>query len=174
MKPPAINAKHRQDGSIMEWLPCKACGADAILPMEVSVSRDGDIEASDELYLDLEDSEDAMPGGPEGEAGGDGAATGLPDQEDQESRLFTCHVCGDNWLSIKEEKSSGSCEITFIHQMGISPVMRRVAHMATHVVLNESTVDKWDYFIDDDEVDEELWMDKLQERRKLLKSACTN
>ena len=49
---------------------------------------------------------------------------------DQESRFYTCHVCGDNWLSVKEVGDDGDCRITFVHQMGMAPVLKRVAHIA--------------------------------------------
>lgn len=94
--------------------------------------------------------------------------------EDPESRFYTCHICGDNWLSIKEMAASGDCQIVFIHQMGMAPVLKRVAHMATSVVLNDSTVDRWEYYVDDDLVDEEPWHDKLRRRRKVLRSVSTN
>ncbi len=91
----------------------------------------------------------------------------------QESRFFTCHVCGDNWLSVKES-TSGECQITFIHQMGMEPVLKRIAHMQTEVVMNENTVDQWDYYLGEDEVEAEEWHEKLTDRRKVLKSVCTN
>ena len=58
--------------------------------------------------------------------------------------------------------------------MGLQPTLKRVAHMSTPVVLNEGTVDRWDYFCGDDEVDEHQWMDTLDERRRILKSICSN
>ncbi len=96
------------------------------------------------------------------------------DPEDSESRFFSCHVCGDNWLSLKEHPDDGDCQIVFIHQMGMDPVLKRVAHMSTHVVLNEDTVDHWDYFLNDDPVDADVWHAKLRDRRRTLKSICTN
>ncbi len=107
----------------------------------------------------------------------------LPDEEQKpeaeaegepESRFYTCQVCGDNWLSIKREDDTGTCEITFIHQMGIQPLLKRVAHMDTPVVLNEQTVDRWDYFVGEEETDEESWHERLQARRRMLKSVCCN
>jgi hypothetical protein len=93
--------------------------------------------------------------------------------DDQEARFFTCHVCGDNWLSVREVES-GDCRITFVHQMGLQPTLKRIAHMATPVLLNEATVEQWHYFSGDDEVDEDVWMDALGERRRILKSICSN
>jgi len=93
--------------------------------------------------------------------------------DQQEARFFTCHVCGDNWLSVRQVEA-GDCRITFVHQMGLQPTLKRVAHMSTPVVLNEGTVDRWDYFCGDDEVDEHQWMDTLDERRRILKSICSN
>ncbi|HET6568798.1 MAG TPA: hypothetical protein VFG50_12600 [Rhodothermales bacterium] len=92
---------------------------------------------------------------------------------DQESRFFTCHVCGDNWLSVKET-AEGECQITFIHQMGMEPVLKRVAHMQTPVLLSDNTVEDWDYFLGEDEVLEEEWHEKLTDRRQILKSVCSN
>ena len=94
--------------------------------------------------------------------------------EEPESRFYTCHVCGDNWLSVKENEVGGQCRVIFVHQMGMSPVLKRVAHMQTPVVVNEDTVDHWSYYFDDQEIDRDIWYDKLSERRSLLKSICTN
>ncbi|MDX1421334.1 MAG: hypothetical protein R3181_15315 [Rubricoccaceae bacterium] len=93
--------------------------------------------------------------------------------DEQEARFFTCHVCGDNWLSVREIQS-GDCSLTFVHQMGLKPTLKRVAHLATPVVIHEGTVDRWDYFYGDDEVDEAEWMDRLGERRRVLRSICSN
>ena len=93
--------------------------------------------------------------------------------DEQESRFFTCHVCGDNWLSVKQVES-GDCQITFEHQMGMQPLLKRVAHMATPVVLNEHTIGEWNYFLGDDEVDENEWRNVLDERRLMLRAICTN
>ena len=108
----------------------------------------------------------------------------LPEDEDEElaallggepeSRFYTCHVCGDNWLSVKETETAGSCKITFVHQMGMAPVLKRIAHMQTEVVLSKDAVDTWSYFVDDQEIDQEVWFDKLAQRRKILKSICSN
>lgn len=92
---------------------------------------------------------------------------------EQESRFFTCHVCGDNWLSVKET-GEGVCQITFIHQMGMEPVLKRVAHMQTPILLSDNTVEDWDYFLGEDEVKEEEWHEKLTDRRQVLKSVCSN
>lgn len=92
---------------------------------------------------------------------------------EQESRFFTCHVCGDNWLSVKET-SDGECQITFIHQMGIEPTLRRVAHMQTPILVSDATVDQWDYYLGEDEIEEEEWHEKLSTRRQVLKSVCSN
>ena len=128
----------------MERLVCKACGSAALMPMDVVVQTD-------------EDGHER-----------------LVDGEDTESRFFTCHVCGDNWLSLKEQPAEGDCQIIFIHQMGMDPILKRVAYMETHVVLNEDTVGHWDYFLNDDPVDADVWHAKLRDRRKLLKSICSN
>lgn len=90
-----------------------------------------------------------------------------------ESRFYSCQVCGDNWLSVRQEEE-GDCQITFIHQMGVAPTLKRVAFMQTHIVLNENTVDRWQYFLDDQEIDEDIWMEKLKDRRDILKSISCN
>ena len=97
----------------------------------------------------------------------------LEDSE-QESHFYTCQVCGDNWLSIKVEDKEGDCEVTFIHQMGIQPVLKRVAHMTTHIVVNEDTVEHWEYYMGEENISENDWREKLKERRKMLKSICCN
>lgn len=96
----------------------------------------------------------------------------LPNDE-QESRFFTCHVCGDNWLSVKHVEQGG-CQITFVHQMGIQPLLKRIAHMATPVVLNEGTVGAWSYYLGEDEVEETEWRHLLDKRRWVLRAICTN
>ena len=91
-----------------------------------------------------------------------------------DSKFYTCHVCGDNWLSVREDEATGESRVTFVHQMGMSPVLKRVAHLQKHVVLKETTVEKWDYYFDDEEIEEKQWQEKLNNRRKILKSICTN
>ncbi len=108
------------------------------------------------LEITVESEEEAAPGG------------------EQESRFYTCHVCGDNWLSVKETDMTGDCKITFVHQMGIEPALKRIAHMQTQVILKEDTVNEWAYFMGEDEVDAEAWQEKLTDRRKVLKSICCN
>ena len=93
--------------------------------------------------------------------------------DDHEARFFTCHVCGDNWLSVRRVES-GDCQITFVHQMGLQPLLKRTATMTTPVVLSEDTVDHWDYFLGDSEVGEVRWLDTLDERRRILRSICSN
>lgn len=93
--------------------------------------------------------------------------------DDHEARFFTCHVCGDNWLTVRRVED-GDCKITFVHQMGLQPLLKRTAHMATPVVLTEDTVEQWDYYLGDDEVAESDWRDTLDERRRVLRSICTN
>jgi hypothetical protein len=92
----------------------------------------------------------------------------------EESRFYTCHVCGDNWLSIRREDREGDCQLLFIHQMGVQPVLKRVAHMRTHIVLNEQTVDHWEYYADEEEIGEGDWLDRLRDRRDVLKAICCN
>lgn len=93
--------------------------------------------------------------------------------DEHEARFFTCHVCGDNWLTVRRVED-GDCKITFVHQMGLQPLLKRTAHMSTPVLLNEDTVEQWDYFLGDDEVGESHWRTTLDERRRVLRSICTN
>ena len=93
---------------------------------------------------------------------------------EHEARFFTCHVCGDNWLSVKQTDLGGDCRITFVHQMGMEPTLKRVAHMATPVVLSDRTVDRWAYYLGEDEVEERKWRRLLNKRRRVLRSICTN
>lgn len=93
---------------------------------------------------------------------------------EQESRFFTCHVCGDNWLSVKKVETEGTCEITFVHQMGMQPTLKRIASMTTSIVLKEDTVDEWNYYLGDDRVDERAWREQLDRRRGVLRAICTN
>ncbi len=103
----------------------------------------------------------------------DAEAIDLGPLEDHEARFFTCHVCGDNWLSVREVES-GDCRVTFVHQMGMQPLLKRIAHMQTPVLMKEETIDGWAYFYGDDEVEEHEWRGKLDARRKILRSVCSN
>ncbi len=91
-----------------------------------------------------------------------------------ESQFYTCHICGDNWLSVKEVEPSGTCHVTFVHQMGTEPELKRVARMQSPVLLSADMVEKWTYYLDDQRIDEEVWHDKLEERRHVLKSTSVN
>jgi hypothetical protein len=91
----------------------------------------------------------------------------------QEAQFFTCHVCGDNWLSIREVLA-GNCTITFVHQMGMRPLLKRVAYMTTPVVMNEGTVEHWAYYLGDDAVEEDDWRQRLAKRRDVLRAVCSN
>lgn len=97
-----------------------------------------------------------------------------PWSPDAESRFYSCHVCGDNWLTVKEEDQDGEFQVTFVHQMGMEPTLKRVAHMQAPVVVTEEAIDFWQYFVDDEPTDESLWREKLNNRRKILKSICCN
>ncbi|MEM6326945.1 MAG: hypothetical protein AAF791_07500 [Bacteroidota bacterium] len=102
-----------------------------------------------------------------------GDAHNLSVEDDADARFFTCHVCGDNWLSIRRT-TGDDCQITFAHQLGLEPLLKRVAYMTTPVVLTEATVDQWDYLIGDEPVDEDAWHDELADRRHVLRSICSN
>ena len=100
-------------------------------------------------------------------------APALFDQE-PESRFYTCHVCGDNWLSVKEHEGVGHYKITLVHQMGMSPVLKRIAHTRAFMARAEMPAEDWTYFLDDQEIDQEVWLDKLSKRRRVLRAICTN
>lgn len=94
--------------------------------------------------------------------------------EEQESRFYSCQVCGDNWLSVKETTADGQCTITFVHQMGTSPVLKRVAHMSNAIVIDDDNVDEWEYYLGDENIDEDTWEEELSDRRETLRSTCVN
>jgi hypothetical protein len=96
-----------------------------------------------------------------------------PREQERETRFYTCHVCGDNWLSVKETATE-DCTITFVHQMGMQPELKRIAHTDTPVVVSEGTIDRWEYFLDNQLIDADAWHEKLSTRRKILKSICSN
>jgi len=127
-----------------ERLQCKACGCFSMVPLEVEPDDEGAEEQAELL------------------------------EPDHESRFFTCHVCGDNWLSVKLVESDGETRITFVHQMGMHPTLKRVAQMSTPAVLARDTVERWDYFFGDDSVAEEEWREVLDRRRFVLRSVCSN
>ncbi|MEX0600902.1 MAG: hypothetical protein WD021_04725 [Rhodothermales bacterium] len=93
--------------------------------------------------------------------------------DDQDSRFYTCHVCGDNWLSVKETRR-GDYKITFVHQMGMSPELKRVAHVDAPVTSHDESVDQWEYYVDDERIGHDAWHEKLVSRRNVLKSICSN
>ncbi len=91
-----------------------------------------------------------------------------------DSTFYSCHVCGDNWLSVREDEDEGDSRVTFVHQMGMSPVLKRIAFLQRDDLLQDTAVDKWEYYFDDEEIEENTWQEKLLNRRKILKSICTN
>ncbi len=124
--------------SPMHLLTCKACGADAVTPLEMDTRHgDGVIEGADEAHF------------------------------------YTCQLCGDNWLSVRRDEGERPM-LTFIHQMGMRPVLRRVAVMTNVVVMSEASVEMWSYYLGDDEVPEREWRSTLGERRQMLRSVTMN
>lgn len=171
----------------MEYLQCKACGCFSMLPMEVEEFNIdlNKIEESLQAILDeaeLEENwdfeaafdQDTEDGDEDDDEDDEDTLPSFLTDGDTETRFFNCHVCGDNWLSIKQVDIEGQCQIVFIHQMGATPLLKRVAQMQTPVVVNEQTVATWEYFLDEAEISEENWRDQLEHRRKILKSICTN
>ena len=126
----------------MERLTCKACGTESMVPMDVIVESDDDLQ---QLL-----------------------------SEDQESQFYSCHVCGDNWLSVKETESGGGFKITFVHQMGMAPTLKRIAYLNGGAEQYELSEQEWEYFLDDQQVEATSWRQKLVNRRKILKSICSN
>lgn len=146
----------------MEFLKCKACGSFGMIPMDVTLSEQ-DSEDGDSVEIRGRITSEFTSGvRPEDHA------------EADESRFYSCHVCGDNWLSIRRLDTQGDCKVTFIHQMGVQPVLRRVAHIDAPLVTNETAIRNWEYYLDETEVEEVEWMDRLADRRKVLKAICTN
>lgn len=91
-----------------------------------------------------------------------------------ESVFFSCHVCGDNWFSLKETDPEGSCQITYIHQMGVAPLLKRVVHIDTNIGVEDINVDLWDYYLGETQVPVQQWLAQLDQRRRTLKSICSN
>ncbi len=89
----------------------------------------------------------------------------------QESRYFTCRVCGDNFLSLREDYD-GHTSITFIHQMGQEPELRRIGHLEDADELEGAVL--WEYYVGEEMVTESEWVDELRQRRSVLRSVCTN
>lgn len=175
----------------MEYLKCKACGCFSMVPVDVELGDMEDFtadmmadedEAENNLSLDellqanfeLDDDDDDADLDEEEEEEEEDSSPLSEALMEQETRFFSCHVCGDNWLSIKEVHQDGACKIVFIHQMGATPILKRVADMQTQVVLNHQTVAEWSYFLDDNEVDETEWLHQLDNRRHILKAICSN
>jgi len=94
--------------------------------------------------------------------------------EEQESRFYSCQVCGDNWLSVKKKTAEGDCTITFVHQMGTSPVLKRIAHLDNTIIVSDDHVEDWEYYKGDEPVQKDEWYDTLSSRRDTLKSTCVN
>lgn len=130
----------------MDKMTCKTCGCESLQPMQVVFEEDEDDSTPDDGVLD----------------------------EDQESRFYSCQVCGDNWLMVKEKTPDGTCTVTFVHQMGTSPVLKRVAHMNNAIVIDDENVEAWEYFLGEEEVEEDRWRNLLSDRRETLKSTCVN
>ncbi len=58
--------------------------------------------------------------------------------------------------------------------MGLQPLLKRTAVMSTPVLMSEDAVERWDYFLGEDLVDEDRWRDTLAKRRTVLRSICSN
>src|SRR5690554_1576361 len=129
----------------MERLKCKACGTESVVPMDVIVENEDEIEDVDELF-----------------------------STDQDSQFYSCHVCGDNWLSVRETESGGGFKVTFVHQMGMAPTLKRIAYLAGGTDAYDLSDEEWEYFLDDQQVEATSWRQKLSNRRQILRSICSN
>ncbi len=125
----------------MEFLKCKACGTEAVVPVELPPDAN--------FLSEMGDNAD-------------------------EVHFYSCQVCGDNWLSLKRTAMGGACELEFVHQMGMKPVLRRAAQLSNTVVMSEASVDHWAYFYGDAEVEEDDWRGRLDKRRSVLKATSLN
>lgn len=94
--------------------------------------------------------------------------------EEHETQFYTCHVCGDNWLAVKEPLDEVTAQITFIHQMGMDPVLKRVASVTEVEIQADPEETQWDYFVDDEHIAEDDWRERLLSRRQTLRSICSN
>jgi hypothetical protein len=92
---------------------------------------------------------------------------------EQESRFYSCHVCGDNWLSVRESGDDGEARIMFLHQMGMSPTLKRIA-LVHEDEDARADVEFWEYYVGDEAVEQDAWEEVLVERRSILKSVCSN
>lgn len=90
----------------------------------------------------------------------------------QDSEFVSCHVCGDNWLSIRE-LGLHRVRMTFLHQMGTSPLLKCVGHIIPGATFDDDD-EEWEFFVDDEVVDEDAWEGLLAERREVLRSVCSN
>lgn len=147
----------------MEFLKCKACGSYGMVPMDVTLFEESN-EDGEAIGLRGQISDQFSKPPETEESGADG----------EESRFYSCHVCGDNWLSIRKQDTEGEARITFIHQMGVQPILRRVAHVEPEIKPEEAAVRRWEYFLDETEVEEGEWLGRLADRRKVLKAICSN
>ena len=162
-----MESRDEDVGGRMEFLKCKACGCDSMVPMDVKLLDESEGDQEDDA-LDLPDYlNDVLGDDQESDVNED-------DSEGEESRFYSCHVCGDNWLSIRRRDDEGDSKVTFIHQMGVQPILRRVAHLPIEMIITDRSVDHWSYFLDEDEVAEGEWLNKLEDRRKVLKAICSN
>lgn len=90
------------------------------------------------------------------------------------SQFFSCHVCGDNWLSMRTTSKSGKPMLVFVHQMGMDPMLKRAGVLRFIYPEDAMVVDDWEYFIGEDAVTEESWRTELDRRRFVLRSTCMN
>lgn len=95
------------------------------------------------------------------------------DFDEQESRFHTCQVCGDNWLTV-EQVSEAEKTVTVVHQMGMSPALKRIGAIPAGENLLGTFLGTWEYFLDDEAVAEADWFSNLAERRRMLRSMSLN
>lgn len=90
------------------------------------------------------------------------------------SQFFSCHVCGDNWLSMRTTSKSGKPMLVFVHQMGMDPMLKRAGVLRFLYPEDAMIVDDWEYFIGENAVAEDTWRSELDRRRFVLRSTCMN
>lgn len=89
--------------------------------------------------------------------------------------VFACRVCGDNWLCVEHEEPGEDARITFVHQLGSRPSLKRVlVGRETSALRRGSEIGEWTYLIDDEPVSRRRWSRKLRARRRLLRAMLNN
>ena len=102
----------------------------------------------------------------------------LPDGSlvQRETRIFGCVFCQDGWISVKDQAPGQSPTWWFFHQPNQPVVLTRMTGMTSPVEIDgrsDDFVEGWTYFAAERQLDEAIWFDVLETRRKVLR-ASTN